>query len=59
MQRVSVEAPVLKKNDEFAAENRAGFAQRGTVVVNMMSAPGAGKTTLLEKTLKRLRFGAR
>ena len=56
MQRVSVEAPVLKKNDEFAAENRAVFAQRGTVVVNMMSAPGAGKTTLLEKTLKRLPF---
>lgn len=54
MQRVVVEAAVLRKNDEYAAANRARFAALGTVVVNMMSAPGAGKTTLLEKTLKRL-----
>ena len=56
MQRIAVEAPVLRKNDEYAAENRLNFARTGTVTVNMMSAPGAGKTTLLEKTLRRLPF---
>ena len=54
MERVSVEQKVLKKNDEFAEENRRLFAERGLTVVNLWSAPGAGKTTLLEKTLSRL-----
>lgn len=56
MQRVSLETPVLKKNDEYAAANRSLFAQNGAVAVNIMSAPGAGKTTLLEKTLHRIPF---
>jgi hydrogenase nickel incorporation protein HypB len=51
MQRVEVEAPVLRKNSEVAEENRALFSQLGVFVLNLMSAPGAGKTTLLEKTL--------
>jgi len=54
MQRIVVATPVLKKNDELAAENRALFAAGGVVAVNLMSAPGAGKTTLLEKTLPQL-----
>lgn len=54
METVTLATPVLRKNDELAAENRAWFAARGWTVVNMMSAPGAGKTTLLEKTLPRL-----
>ena len=54
MEQVQLAAPVLKKNDEFAAENRAWFAARGWTVVNLMSAPGAGKTTLLERTLPLL-----
>lgn len=56
-ERVAVETPVLKKNDEYAAENRRRFAERGVTVINIMSAPGAGKTTLLEKTLPM--FGAK
>lgn len=55
MQRVAVEAPVLKKNSEIAEENRALFGRLGVFVLNLMSAPGAGKTTLLEKTLPALR----
>lgn len=56
MQRVALETPVLRKNDEAAAENRRAFAASRTVAVNIMSAPGAGKTTLLEKTLPLLPF---
>jgi hydrogenase nickel incorporation protein HypB len=52
MERVTVETKVLKKNDEYAAENRAMFDSRGLVVFNIWSAPGAGKTTLLERTLQ-------
>lgn len=54
MPTVPLAAPVLRKNDELAAENRAWFAARHWTVLNLMSAPGAGKTTLLEKTLPRL-----
>lgn len=54
MQRIDVSSPVLKKNDDLALENRELFSSRGTVAVNLMSAPGAGKTTLLEKTLPAL-----
>ena len=54
MQRIDVGSPVLKKNDELALENHRMFEARGTVAVNLMSAPGAGKTTLLEKTLPAL-----
>jgi hydrogenase nickel incorporation protein HypB len=53
-ERVAVETPVLKKNDEYAAANRRWFAELGMAVINIMSAPGAGKTTLLEKTLPML-----
>ncbi len=53
-EKVVLETPVLRKNDELAAENRAWFAARRCTVLNLMSAPGAGKTTLLEKTLPRL-----
>jgi hydrogenase nickel incorporation protein HypB len=56
-ERVAIETPVLRKNDEYAAENRLWFDQRGVVVVNIMSAPGAGKTALLEQTLPM--FGER
>ena len=54
MQRIDIASPVLKKNDEIALENHRIFESRGTVAVNLMSAPGAGKTTLLEKTLPAL-----
>lgn len=55
MQRIDVESPVLKKNDDLAIENREFFHSRATVAINLMSAPGAGKTTLLEKSLPTLR----
>lgn len=43
---------VLRKNNEFAARNRAWFSGREILALNLVSSPGSGKTTLLERTLK-------
>jgi hydrogenase nickel incorporation protein HypB len=48
---------VLGRNDDLAARNRAEFAARGIVALNVMSSPGSGKTTLLERTLRELAPG--
>ena len=51
---------ILKKNDELAAGLRAGFANAGVLVLNLVSSPGTGKTALLELTLRELKArGAR
>lgn len=46
--------PLLQKNDQIAAANRARLDALGILGVNVMSAPGSGKTTLLQKTLASL-----
>jgi hydrogenase nickel incorporation protein HypB len=51
---VDLEARVLAKNDRIAALNRAWFAGREILALNMVSSPGAGKTTLLERTIRDL-----
>jgi hydrogenase nickel incorporation protein HypB len=51
---VALEERILGHNDELAAGNRAEFAARGIVAVNLMSSPGSGKTTLLERTVREL-----
>src|SRR5689334_11055888 len=51
---VALEIDVLARNDGLAAANRAEFARRGIVVLNLMSSPGSGKTTLLERTVREL-----
>jgi len=53
--KLDVREPVLKANDDIAADLRRMFRQRHMAVVNLISSPGAGKTTLLERTLDRLR----
>jgi len=53
-QRIAVQTNVLNANQQTALENRQLFADRGLLVMNLMSAPGAGKTTLLEATIKAL-----
>ncbi len=45
---------VLQKNNELAARNRAWFAGREILALNLVSSPGAGKTALLERTIKEL-----
>ena len=38
---------LLEANDKLAEENRAYFASRHILAVNLMGAPGSGKTTLI------------
>ena len=49
---ITVDRDVLSDRKQRAAELRRTFAQRGTLVVNLVSSPGAGKTSLLEATAK-------
>jgi hydrogenase nickel incorporation protein HypB len=51
---VTLERAVLAKNDALAARNRAWFAERGIVALNLVSSPGSGKTSLLERTIRDL-----
>ena len=51
----TLETRVLAKNDALAARNRAWFAGREILALNLVSSPGAGKTTLLERTIRDLR----
>jgi hydrogenase nickel incorporation protein HypB len=51
---IDVESRILAKNDQLAAKNRAWFAGREILAVNIVSSPGAGKTTLLERTIRDL-----
>lgn len=53
-QMLEVEINVLDKNNQIAARNRARFAVRKQLALNLVSSPGSGKTTLLTETLKRL-----
>lgn len=52
---IELEARILAKNDALAARNRAWFAGREILALNLASSPGAGKTTLLERTIRDLR----
>jgi hydrogenase nickel incorporation protein HypB len=52
---VDLQTRILAKNDALAARNRAWFAGREILAVNLVSSPGAGKTTLLERTILDLR----
>ncbi|RKY16750.1 MAG: hydrogenase accessory protein HypB [Planctomycetota bacterium] len=54
IEQARFEEPVLKRNDEVAAQNRRFFLERGIFCVNLMGAPGAGKTTLLERLIPLL-----
>lgn len=52
---VELEARILAKNDALAAKNRAWFAGREILALNLVSSPGAGKTTLLERTIRDMK----
>ena len=52
---IGLGARVLAKNDSFAARNRAWFAGREILALNLVSSPGSGKTTLLERTIRDLK----
>ncbi len=52
---VTVKRKALAANDSQAESLRRRFAERGTLVVNLISSPGSGKTTLLERTVAHLK----
>ncbi|MBK3666301.1 hydrogenase nickel incorporation protein HypB [Bradyrhizobium diazoefficiens] len=52
---IELEARILATNDALAGRNRAWFAGREILALNLVSSPGAGKTTLLERTIRDLR----
>ena len=51
----TLETRILAKNDALAAQNRAWFAGREILALNLVSSPGSGKTTLLEATIRDLK----
>ena len=52
---VQIEQDILAKNNAYAAQNRAFFAGRRVLALNLVSSPGSGKTTLLCKTIELLK----
>ncbi|MEA4857022.1 hydrogenase nickel incorporation protein HypB [Solidesulfovibrio sp.] len=52
--QIPVVRNILEANARIAADLKNFFAQKGILVLNLMSSPGAGKTTLLERTLTDL-----
>ena len=53
--QIPVVRNILEANANEASELKDFFAQKGILVLNLMSSPGAGKTTILERTLTDLR----
>ena len=53
--QIAVVRNILEANANEASELKDFFAQKGILVLNLMSSPGAGKTTILERTLTDLR----
>jgi hydrogenase nickel incorporation protein HypB len=51
---VQIERDILSKNNDYAAQNRGYFSERGILALNLVSSPGSGKTTLLVKTIEVL-----
>ncbi len=55
---VQIETDILAKNNEYAAANRAAFASRDVLALNLVSSPGSGKTTLLTRTIEAMKDSA-
>lgn len=55
---LSIESPILSRNERLAAELRQRFAETKTYVVNVLSSPGSGKTTTILATNEQLKAKA-
>lgn len=53
--KISINKKILAKNEEFALQNKAFFAEKGILCINMISSPGSGKTTILSRTAENLK----
>lgn len=54
-QTISIEQPILSRNERIAADLRERFRASSTYVVNVLSSPGSGKTSTILATNERLR----
>jgi len=52
--RIPILEHILSANDRLAAENQRLLAEKGILVINLMSSPGAGKTSLILRTIEAL-----
>ncbi|QGM96810.1 hydrogenase nickel incorporation protein HypB [Methylocystis parvus] len=52
---VRIERDILSKNDAYARDNRALFAAKGALALNIVSSPGSGKTALLVRAINDLK----
>lgn len=52
---LSIETPILDRNERLAAQLRERFRSSRTFVVNVLSSPGSGKTSTILATAERLR----
>ena len=52
---ISLEQPILSRNERLATELRKRFAETGAYVVNVLSSPGSGKSSDVLATNERLR----
>ena len=53
--KITVLRNILEANDRISSDLRRRFAERGILVLNLISSPGSGKTSLLERTLTDLK----
>lgn len=53
--RIDLKQPILKKNDDLAAQLRQRFAQNHVYVVDLLASPGSGKTSTILATIEALR----
>jgi hydrogenase nickel incorporation protein HypB len=51
---IEVKEGVFSENEQVADQVRSDLADRGVLLLNLMSSPGAGKTTLILETIKAL-----
>ena len=52
---LTIESPILNRNERLAAGLRERFRATGTYVVNVLSSPGSGKTSTILAINERLR----
>ena len=55
MRVIEIKKSVFADNDKDAEALRGELKERGTFLLNLMSAPGSGKTTTLIQTINRLK----
>jgi hydrogenase nickel incorporation protein HypB len=55
--KIPIVENILSANERLAAENQELLAEKGILVVNVMSSPGAGKTSLILRTIEALGEG--